>query len=333
MYPPAHEPPVHKPPAWRRRLRFTALAAAGLLALAACGGGGGKDSGGPVTLRVTIWTANPDHLKLLNGIAADYRASHPDVKEIKFETLPAENYATTLTTQIAGGKAPDIAWINANSAPDFVGSGALAPLKSDPDLLPAATKLWQKDGRLYAYPFSNSPFGDFVNTDLLKKAGQPTPAELIERGEWSWSKVAEIGSAVNRKTGKAGMVIRDFDFKMWDMLATVWDGWGAEAWSADGRTCTFDRPEMLAAMTYLHKAIFADKAMPGPGTTADFFAGEAAMTVTQISRAALLGKDFAWDLVPLPSGPARPSDIIGQAGIGVFAKGKHVRRPPGSSPS
>ena len=35
-------------------------------------------------------------------------------------------------------------------------------------------------------------------------------------------------------------------------------------------------------MTFLHDAIFTDKAMPGPGTTADFFAGDAAMTITQI---------------------------------------------------
>lgn len=57
-------------------------------------------------------------------------------------------------------------------------------------------------------------------------------------------------------------------------------------------------------MTFLHKAIFTDKAVPGPGTTVDFFAGDAAMTITQISRASLL-KDatFGWDLVPLPSGP------------------------------
>ena len=59
-------------------------------------------------------------------------------------------------------------------------------------------------------------------------------------------------------------------------------------------------------MTFLHDAIFTDKAMPGPGATADFFAGDAAMTITQISRASLLQKaKFAWDLVPLPDRPGR----------------------------
>ena len=47
--------------------------------------------------------------------------------------------------------------------------------------------------------------------------------------------------------------------------------------------------------------------MPGPGVSADFFAGDAAMTITQISRASLLPRtsQFGWDLVPLPT--ARPA--------------------------
>ena len=82
---------------------------------------------------------------------------------------------------------------------------------------------------------------------------------------------------------------------------------------------------MVDAMSFIHKAIFTDKAIPGPGVTADFFAGDAAMTITQISRASLLPKEnaFSWDLVPLPSGPAGEYAVIGQAGIGVFASGKN----------
>ncbi|GAA3452860.1 ABC transporter substrate-binding protein [Dactylosporangium matsuzakiense] len=309
----------------------TALAALSVLALAACGDGGGSTPAavetGPVELRMTIWSANEAHLKLFNDIAAQYKSAHPNVS-VKFDPLPFESYTTTLTTQIAGGNGPDLAWVLEESAPDFVGSGALVPLDNldqPDDLTPAATKLWQSGGKLYAYPFSTSPFGMFVNTDLLKQAGQDSPADLVTAGQWTWDKAFAEGAAVNAKTGTAGIVVRDFDYKTWGNLSTVWTGWGAQAWSADGKTCGFNAPEMLDAMTALHQAVFTAKAMPGPGVAADFFTGQSAMTITQISRASLL-KDakFGWDLVPLPAGPKGRYSVVGQAGLGVLKKSKHA---------
>ena len=312
--------------------RLAAAALAGALVLTGCGGQDADD--GPASLRMTVWTANEAHLKLFNDIAAEYIAGHPDVKEITFDPLPFESYTTTLTTQIAGGNGPDLAWMLESSAPDFVGSGALVPLDETlkaadgyqyDDLAPAATALWRHDDALYAYPFSTSPFGVFVNTDLLEEAGQKVPKDLIADGRWNWEQVLAAASAVNARTGKAGLVVRDFDYKGWDNLASVWTGWGARAWSEDGKSCGFTSPEMVAAMTALHKGIFTDKALPGPGTTADFFAGESAMTVTQISRAALLADaKFGWDLVPLPSGPAGEYAVVGQAGVGVLKRSAHA---------
>ncbi|MEU8005868.1 sugar ABC transporter substrate-binding protein [Catellatospora sp. NPDC049111] len=316
-----------------RALLSAATAGALALGLAACGGAE-EPSTGPVSLRMTVWSSNEAHLKLFNEIADAYQAKNPRVTEVKFDPIPFESYTTTLTTQIAGGNGPDLAWLLENSAPDFVGSGALLPLddtlaKADgynaADLSPSATKLWQAGGKLFAYPFSTSPFGVFVNTDQLKAAGQQTPAELIAANQWTWEKAAAVAAASAAKSGKAGLVVRDFDYKGWDNLSTVWTGWGAQAWSADGKTCGFDQQPMVDAMTFLHKAIFTDKALPGPGTTADFFAGEAAMTVTQISRASLLKEaKFGWDLVPLPTGPKGAYAVIGQAGLGAFKKGKNA---------
>jgi hypothetical protein len=51
-------------------------------------------------------------------------------------------------------------------------------------------------------------------------------------------------------------------------------GWGAEPWGDKGASCEFNSPEMVDAFTFLHEAAFDKKSMPGPGTAADFFAGE-----------------------------------------------------------
>jgi multiple sugar transport system substrate-binding protein len=307
-----------------------ALAATAALTLTACGGGE-EAASGPVALRMTVWTADEAQLALFQEIADAYVADHKDaVTKVTFETMPFEEYTTGLTTQIAGGNAPDLAWIFESNAPEFVRSGALTDLRPTltgtdgydfDDLQPDALTLWENEDGLYGYPFSNSPFGMFVNTDQLAAAGQPNPADLIADGQWTWDKAAEISAATARKSGKSGLVVRDFDFAQWENLATVWSSFGAKPWSDDGTKCEFTSPEMIDALTWIHDQVFTKKAMPGPGTTADFFAGDAAMTVTQISRASALDDSFTWDLVPLPDGPEGHRNVIGQAAIGVFAEG------------
>jgi multiple sugar transport system substrate-binding protein len=304
--------------------------AAGLgivLGLAASGTAWAQDA---VNLRMTIWSANEAHLAMFNEIAEGFKATHPNVT-VTFEPLPFDSYTTTLTTQIAGGNPPDLAWILETTAADFVNSGALAPLSETLsnlegydlwDLSIPATELWTKDGNLYAYPFSTSPFAMFVNNDLVTAAGAKTPAEMIAAGEWTWDNAFATAKAVADAGEADGLVVRDFNFQTWQNLASIWRGWGADPWSADGKTCAFADQPMVDAMTAIHNAIFVDGGMPGPGETVDFFAGDAAMTITQISRASLLPKEdpFAWDLVPLPSGPAGEYYVIGQAGVGVFDK-------------
>lgn len=322
-----------------------AALAAGLaaltLTLASCGGG--SEAGGapgddlnpetPVELRMTVWTADEKQLAMFGEIADAYIAENPErVSKVSFEPIGFDDYIQTLTTQLAGGNTPDLGWVLESYAPEFVQSGALAPLSETlkstdgydyDDLLPSSLKLWEKDSELYAYPFSNSPFAVFVNTDLLAAAGQPNPAELVESGEWNYDNVREIATATAAATGKQGLVVRDFEYRAWEYLSTVWGGWGASPWNEEGTEASFSSPEMVDALQWFHDAAFVDGAVPTPGQTADFFAGESAFTISQISRASALDGSFAWDLVPLPAGPEGKQNVIGQAGVGVFAKGKN----------
>ena len=305
--------------------------AAVALVLSGCSGSsqGTATPDEPVDLRMTVWTADESQLALFQEIADAYVADNPElVASVTFEPIPFADYTTTLTTQLAGGNAPDLGWIFESYAPEFVSSGALADLTDTlenyegyeyDDLLDSSIALWQQDDRLFAYPFSNSPFAVFVNTDQLAAAGQPSPADLVASGDWTYDTARDMSVAAAAASGKQGLVVRDFDYKVWENLATVWAAWGAAPWSADGTTCTMTDPEMVDAMTWIHDAIFVDSAMPGPGETADFFAGDAAMTITQISRASALDDSFGWDVVPLPDGPEGRQNVIGQAGIGVFA--------------
>jgi multiple sugar transport system substrate-binding protein len=321
-----------------------ALLAATTLALSACGTSTSatpsttptKAPANSVSLRMTTWTASQPQLALFSSIADDYKKTHPEIKSITFDSLPFADYTTTLTTQIAGGDAPDLAWVLDTNATDFVSSGALAPLTDSlkstsgygySDISASAAKLWTSKGELYAYPFSTSPFVVFANDSLLQQAGQPTSAQLKAEGKWDWPDIAKIGSAVNAKTGQGGFIINNFNYDDWTDLATVWNAYGASPWSSDGSKCTFDSSNMVKAFTFLHDAVFKQNAMPGPGTNLNFFAKQSAFVVTQISSASLLtGGGFDWNILPLPTGQNGSSaNVIGQAGVAALAKGKNVQ--------
>jgi multiple sugar transport system substrate-binding protein len=287
-------------------------------------------------LRMTIWSANQAHLDLLNEIAANYEKDHPGV-HISYDSLGWEDYPTTVTTQIAGGNAPDLAWIVDSSAPDFMAAGALYPLDETfkttegydiADFPPATLEAWSKDGQQFLFPFSTSPFGIFVNNDMIRAAGAKTPAELITEGKWTWESAIDIAAQVAAGGEKQGLINRDFNFRVWSNLASIYTGWGAKPFSDDMKSCAFTSSEMKDAMSFIHDAIFAKHAMPAPGVNADFFAGDGAMTITQISRASLLptGADaFDWDLVPLPAGPVGEYSWVGRAGIAVLAASAHPK--------
>ena len=74
---------------------------------------------GSITLRMTMWSSNAGHLALFKGLADEYKKTHPEIADIKFESLDFATYTQTLTTQIAGGKAPDLAWILEKDAQQF----------------------------------------------------------------------------------------------------------------------------------------------------------------------------------------------------------------------
>lgn len=308
-----------------RRALLAATAAIAFL-LTACTS---AEAEGPVALRMTVWTSNEDHLALFEEIADDFIEENPDrVSSVTFETVPFEDYTTALTTQIAGGNPPDLAWVFESSAAEFIASDALLDLTPTldrtagydlDDIEETTLGLWERDGSLYGYPFSNSPFVMFVNTDRVDDSGQPDPHALVDSGDWTFDAVASIAAGTVDALGGSGLVVRDFDYTTWSNLAPLWAGWGAEPWSADGTRCGFADPAMVDALGWFHEQVFTEGTIPGPGSSADFFAGDTTFTITQISRASSADGSFDWDVLPLPAGPAGQQNIVGQGGVGVLS--------------
>ncbi|MEZ2130197.1 MULTISPECIES: ABC transporter substrate-binding protein [unclassified Sinorhizobium] len=283
-------------------------------------------------LRVTVWTGNKAQLEMLNGFGAGFAKTHPGVT-VKFETIPAADYTQKLTFQLAGGNPPDLAWMMEDAAPAFENAGIVADvgpaLKAAQgyelaDFSPAAMGLWASGDKVFGIPFSTSPFMILYNKTLFDKAGLEDPGKLADKGEWTMEKFREVAKALKDKTGKWGFEFKDgqgYESRMMHAVMPPIRVYGGFAWQ-DGQ-CGFNKPEAVAAMTLLHDMVFKDKSIVPPGEQGDFFSGNSAMTINQISRAPnLASAKFEWGIAPLPTGPAGASPVIGQAGLVIFNQGK-----------
>ena len=283
-------------------------------------------------LRFTIWSGNEAHLKMLNGIAESFKATHPDVT-VKFETIPPADYTQKITFQLAGGNPPDLGWLMEDAAPTFEKAGVLmeigptvkaAPDYNFGDLSSAAMGLWQDGDKVYGIPFSTSPFMIYYNKAMFDKAGLEDPLALADKGEWTMDKFQEVAKKLTEANGTWGFEFKDgegYASRMMHALMPPIRAYGGDVW-ADGE-CGFDKPEAVAAVQQLHDMVFKDKSIVPPGEQGDYFSGKSAMTINQISRASKMPEaGFAWGIAPLPSGPGGESPVIGQAAMVVFNQGK-----------
>lgn len=316
-----------------RRIWCSAAAAIAATAmLAACGTGttdGSSD--GPVSLRLLTWTSNPDQLALFEEIADDFMAENTNVDKIEFESVSAADMPTVLTTQLLSGSPPDISWMAIEDSRYFIEAGVLADLtdvlKDSPDydfddLIPSLYEDWTTEEGIFGVPMSTSGRAMYYNADLFAAAGVPNPNEMIAAGTYDWETFAAAIKAVSDTQGRPGYVLSDVK---WSGLVPIMYAYGASPWSEDAQTCTMESPEMVEALSLVHKMIYEDKSVPPVTTTSNFWGGEAGAIAAYLSSAKLLeDATFNWGIAPTPSGPAGSTQQIGQTAFVVFEAGKNA---------
>lgn len=292
----------------------------------------------PVNLRMTIWSGSEEHLALLNGFADAYKGEHPNVS-VQFDVIPFGDYVQKVTIQLAGGNPPDLGWLAEASAPAFIDAGVLEDLgptvREDTDydfadFSEPTMQLWVDGDAVYGIPFSTSPFITYFNRDMFEAAGLSTPNELAEQGSWTWEalKNAAATMAETAPAGTYGFESVDgqgYSERVWHTLIPIVRAYGGEAWDEAGTECLLNSPEAVEAVTMYHGMIFGDRSVVPPGEQGDFFTGNAAMTVNQLSRVSKLeGAAFKWGVAPLPNGPAGEVAVIGQAALVAFRNGPNT---------
>jgi raffinose/stachyose/melibiose transport system substrate-binding protein len=182
-----------------RRTSSTAVVT-GLLALAACGGGGSDTpSGGSADLSVpdqkegtlTMVTkfADPQYAPYFEKVVADYEAANPDV-DIKLEQVGDQPYKDKIRVLSAANDLPDIyfSWAG-DFANKFIRAGLAADLTSviGPDtevgstLAPAALETFKYEGKNFGLPINlDGKFLTYSGAAFEKAGITEEPATLEE---------------------------------------------------------------------------------------------------------------------------------------------------------
>jgi raffinose/stachyose/melibiose transport system substrate-binding protein len=137
---------------------------------------------GDVTLEVTAWKGNAAEPAGLPELIKTFEQANPGIK-IKLTYVSRNDFDTAVSPRLAGGNAPDVVMADMALTRQWARAGLLSELdkgdwfgKIDPALRDALSKT---SGN-FVFPLEVIGIGNFVNMDLLKKAGIDKAPQTIE---------------------------------------------------------------------------------------------------------------------------------------------------------
>ena len=291
-----------------------AAAAASALALSSCASGGSAEpsaEGKPVTITFQSFSDQPAAIQATKEIVEAWNKDNPDIT-VQIVQAPTDSLDDKLTTQFAGGVAPDIIHYEVLGIVPFARDGYLADLSGllskdtlddiDPGVLESVTI----DGQVVGAPTELQTYVVFANKKLLDAAGVPVPTG----DSMTWDELAAIAKATT-----AG----DVHGITWGLKSptaafmSLGMGFGSSYFTGKGddmkvavKDSDLEVPNRVRAMITEGTIDPIGVTQSGSDVLATFYAGKAAMTVQgsyQVANiAADAPADMDWVVLPLLAG-------------------------------
>jgi multiple sugar transport system substrate-binding protein len=250
------------------RILIAAALAAALL-VAGCGGGGsggGASSSGVATIH--FWHGQTDPAdKVIDGMVADFNKTHPKIKVVTDGGGGvADAMVQKVTTALAGGDYPDIAYIFGSDVANLARSPKVVDLTDAvkqpgvnfQDFWPGARQVVTVNGRVRAIPALVDDLAVVYNKKLFKQAGIPEPSP-----DWTWDDFRAIAKKLTDPskgsfgTGWPGVGDEDTVWRLWPM---VWQQ-GGDILSSDGKQVGFAGDPGLKSLELIHQMAAEDKSI------------------------------------------------------------------------
>lgn len=230
-------------------------AVAGLPGLAACAGGskGSGDTSGPLRYPSWMWT-DVGVNKYWNASVTEF--TKKTKLEVKKVPIAPNTYADQITTDIAGGRRPDILPVFTNDMFALLDNDLLEPLDDyleGADWVKRELPIFQvakRDGRTYGVVCTASPQSLVVNQKLMKKAGIEAIPKTVEE-------LYAAAKQVKERTGAWGFTwpMASADYQNCYVSSMQWVlGFGSD-WADKTAKPTADAPKTIEAIEWMVKFV------------------------------------------------------------------------------
>ena len=229
------------------------------LALAGCSGSSGPSSGSssPGTVTIQFWHAQtPPTQQVIEKLVSTFNASHPHiVVQASSGGTSTGDLLPKVTTAIAAGTAPDIAYIYGSYAANIAQSDKtvnLANRINEPgfnwnDFYPASKQIVAPGGKVIGFPALIDNLSVIYNKKLFAAAGVPDPSP-----NWTWD---DFRNAAKKLTDPAKHIYGvnypiggDLLDTSWRFFPGLWQR-GGQILSSNGKQALFNSPAGIANLT------------------------------------------------------------------------------------
>lgn len=224
-----------------------------LIFLVSCSNDEGKSE--KITLNLALW--DEEAREIIDNVVSDFEEQHSNVS-VNVTYTPWSDYWTKTRTSLAGGKGPDVFWINGHYFYPFAMNGFIKSLQPyieeenlDVSVYPETLiDLYSTEGELYGMPHFLDTIALFYNKELFDEQGIDYPDET-----WTWEDIREQGEILtNEEEGIYGYVAQVKPQEGYDNLIHQAGGFVI---SEDRKKSGYNTPESLKAFKWMEELMEA----------------------------------------------------------------------------
>jgi multiple sugar transport system substrate-binding protein len=234
-------------------------------------------SGEPVHLRFTFW-GSAFEKKDITAAIDTFNATHPNIK-VEGQHIPNAGYVEKITTQLAAGDPPDIAYLDETQAFPWSADGKLLDLtpyfNGQPERTLVKNIVYRAGDHLIGTGLATGVILTYYNKDIFDKAGVPYPPARADRA-WTWDEF--LANAKKLTKDRAGHDAADPAFDP-DQIETYgvaisphwWGNYipfiysaGGKVASDDGKQLLLNSPESVDALQKIQDLFYKWHVAPTP---------------------------------------------------------------------